>query len=62
MKSLKDKFVKVYKDVETKRFYEGDGRIERVLKQLSTNLFLVDVCFEDSYFSTVIDSNDVLDY
>ena len=29
IKCLKDKYVKVYKDVETKRFYEGDGRIEQ---------------------------------
>jgi hypothetical protein len=59
-RELKDKVVKVYKDVETKRFYEGDGRIERVLKQLSYKLYLVDACFEDSYFTTVIDMNDIL--
>jgi len=59
-KELKGKIVKVYIDPETKREYEGDGRIERVIKQFTDDLFYCDISFPDDYFSTTIDVNDVL--
>jgi hypothetical protein len=59
-KELKGKVVKVYKNVRTKFGYEGDGRIEKVNKQISNELYCVDISFIDDYFTSTIDINDVL--
>jgi hypothetical protein len=61
-KNLIGKIVKVYRDTNTKKYYEGDGRIEKVIKQVSWNFFLCDISFEDNYFSCTIDINDILEY
>jgi len=59
-KELVGKIVKIYKDIETKRYYEGDGRIEEIIKQISNNLYFCNISFEDDYFSTIIDRNDII--
>jgi hypothetical protein len=59
-KELIGKTVRVYKNVRTKFGYEGDGRIERVNRQISESLYSVDISFPDDYFTTTINTNDVL--
>lgn len=57
---LKGKTVKVYQNVRTKFGYEGDARIEEVIRKVSDNLYQVNLAFEDSYFTGTIDSRDIL--
>lgn len=59
MKELVSKYVKVYGDCKTKSNYEGDGRIEKVIKQISDDIYLCDVSFDDCYYSVLIDKNDI---
>jgi len=59
-KELKGKIVKVYKNVRTKYGYEGDGRIEKVIRQISDDLYSCEISFFDDFFSATIDINDVL--
>ncbi len=58
--NLKDKFVKVYKDVSTKHLYEGDARIIEVIKQVHGNIYQVNLAFDDNYETALIDSDDIL--
>jgi hypothetical protein len=57
---MKGKEVKIYKDTKLKKGYEGDARIERILKQLSEDTYLCDVSLDDSYFTYTVNINDIL--
>ena len=57
---MKGKEVKIYKDSKTKKGYEGNARIERVIKQLSEDTFLCDISMDDSFFTYTVDINDVI--
>jgi hypothetical protein len=57
---MKGKEVKIYKDIKTKKGYEGNARIERILKQLSEDTYLCDVSLDDSYFTYTVNINDIL--
>jgi hypothetical protein len=54
------KTVKVYKDVNTKNFYEGDGVIKEVSRKISDTIYVVNCAFSDDYFTCIIDINDIL--
>ena len=57
---MKCKIVKIYKDTKLKKGYEGDARIERILKQLSEDTYLCDVSLDDSYFTYAVNINDII--
>lgn len=57
---MKGKEVKIYKDIKTKKGYEGNARIERILKQLSEDTYLCDVCVDDEFFTYTVNINDIL--
>lgn len=57
---MKGKEVKIYKDIKTKKGYEGNARIERILKQLSEDTYLCDVSLDDSYFTYAVNINDII--
>lgn len=59
-KELIGKTVKVYKDIKTKRYYEGDGIIKEVTKKVSSNIYIVNCAFPDDYFTCTIDTSDIL--
>lgn len=58
---MKGKYVKVFKDLKNKVGYEGDARIERVIKQLSYDTFLCDVSLDDCFFTYTLNTNDIIE-
>jgi hypothetical protein len=57
---MKGKIVKIYKDTKLKKGYEGDARIERVIKQIADDAYLCDVCLDDIYFTYTVNTSDII--